>query len=105
MPEDIKDISGPVIHQPFDSPLRWMIESRSHPNRDGGYLVDLGAYGGRGCCQCPDFQCRVGPATKTGRWVSCHHIRVARERFMWWAIMHEIEIDQNRAHDQAEGIP
>jgi hypothetical protein len=96
------DISGPTIYQPFDSPLRWMVESRSHPNSRGGHLCDLGAYGGRGICTCEDFQCRVGPAVKKGLWRTCWHLRVARERYTNWSIRRDMAADQNAEHDRTE---
>jgi hypothetical protein len=83
----------------------WRIQSRSHPNRDGDHLVSLAAYGGRSSCDCPHWICQVGPAVKRGEWKSCVHIRMARERFLWWAIMQAIANDPNRARDIEEGLP
>jgi hypothetical protein len=97
------DVLGPTIFQPENvAGTEWRIQSRSHPNRDGDHLVSLAAYGGRGKCDCMHWIAQVGPKVKQGQWLACVHIRIARERFMWWALTQAIANDPNRAHDQRE---
>jgi hypothetical protein len=72
------------IREPYDSPLRWLIESSSTNHKP--YLVDLSQYNGVGECQCRFWVCNVGPKVKRGEVVHCKHVRIARERFTNWAI-------------------
>lgn len=99
----LPNTTGPEIFQPEDAfGLQWQISSRSHPNRDGGYLVDLAAYGCRGTCQCMDWTTRVGPAVKRGEWKTCYHVRVAQERRANWSLRRDAALDPNREHDARE---
>lgn len=75
----------PIIHAPFDSPLRWLVKSQSD-SRSGDYLVDLAAYNGNGECQCRYFICGCAPKVKQGTPKQCKHIRIARERFTNWSL-------------------
>ena len=72
------ETAKPAIEQ-YDNALRYMVPSSKG---DSVYLVDLGAYGGNGMCDCPDFQCRHSPILKTGAKpndkLRCKHIRAAR---------------------------
>jgi len=73
----------------------WLIPSRSHNNSEGAHTVHLFAYDRRGECTCKDWNCRVGTAAKAGNWVTCYHVRVARERFQNWAIYTHSLADKN----------
>lgn len=68
----------------FDSPLRFMVKSRT---KDTSYLVDLGSdkYP-LGECHCRYFITTVGPAQIRGQRKMCYHIDRAREAFCTWAI-------------------
>ena len=88
------------IKEPYDSPLRWLVESSTSTHKP--YMVDLGAYNGNGECQCKYWQCNVGPKVKSGTPANCKHIRIARERFTNWAIQAFKQHDQNQKHDKKE---
>lgn len=76
--------------QPYDSPLRWQIPSRTDGH--AGYVVDLAT----GECQCKFYQCEVGPKERKGIPVKrCTHYHIARDRFTDWAIFKFHEHDKN----------
>lgn len=88
----------PPKHQPYDSPLRWQIASRT--NSHEAYVVDLGLPE----CQCRFWQCEVGPKLRKGLPVKklCTHWHMARDRFASWAIDQFKKHDPNAAHDQEQ---
>lgn len=103
MPSPLQEPSKrgePKIYEPFDYPTRWLIES-STANHEP-YLVDLGAWGCRGECQCRHWVTVVGPKVKKGEWFSCKHINIARERFCNWAIRAFADKDPNRGYDKKQ---
>lgn len=80
--------------KPFDSPLRWKIESRSRSHVC--YVVDLGLQE----CQCQHHQCVVAPALRKGLKPNfCTHYNLARNRFTDWSIWAFHQQDPNRKHD------
>lgn len=92
-PEQGPDGLG-LILEPYDSPLRWLIESR-HGN--GAYLVDLGANNERGLCPCKWFQTNTGPDIREGKRIvkHCYHVQEAERRFQRWARHQFAKIDKN----------
>jgi hypothetical protein len=86
---------APVEH--FDSPIRFMVKSRSQTGHS--YLVDLGSdkYPD-GECHCRYFVTTVGPAQLRGEHKRCYHIERAREEFCNWAIQAFKDQDKN-PHD------
>lgn len=48
----------------FDSPTRWLVESRTTPGET--YLIELQAYRGNGCCQCMWFTRQLEPLLARG---------------------------------------
>lgn len=85
------------LYFPHDSPLRWLIESKTQSGKT--YLVDLGMME----CQCRYWQCDVGPALRDGRAPRrfCSHYGTARQRFTDWAIWAFHQKDPNRKHDDS----
>lgn len=83
------------VHLPFDSPLRWQIQSRT--NSHECYIVDLG----RPECQCRFWRCDVGPKLRKGLHPKlCTHYHIARDRFATWAIWAFEKQDPNQQHDK-----
>lgn len=80
--------------EPFDSPCRWIIPSRSESGVS--YLVDLSGFDGVGSCQCRDFDCRCVPSIKLGKPKRCRHILIARELFTDWIIPRLAKLDTNK---------
>jgi hypothetical protein len=77
-------------HEPHDSPLRWLIQSRTSSHI--GYLVDLA----EPACQCKFWQCDVSLKLKKGLATKyCQHYHMAKERFTTWAIHKFNEHDKN----------
>jgi hypothetical protein len=85
----------PELHRPYDSSLRWLIESRSETGAK--YLVDLGANNERGLCSCKWFKTQISPAIRKGKPIVkyCRHYNEARERFTRWMIHQEALKDKN----------
>lgn len=92
MSEPLKN-QGESIDEPYDSPLRWLVGSRS--DHEASYMVDLGSNGLMGECQCKAFLYKTKLPDKV---YQCQHIRIARERFARWAIrkFKEVEIKGNQ---------
>lgn len=84
----------------YDYCLRWLVPSSSSVNVS--YLTDLGAYDGRGECNCRYWVTTVGPKVKKGQNVQCKHLRIAREKFTDWAIQAFLKNDPNKQHDKRE---
>lgn len=49
---------------PFENVLRWWVHSHTIPGKV--YLVDLGAFGTNGECQCKNFACELAPLLARG---------------------------------------
>ena len=82
------------IYEPYDSPIRWNIRSSSV--HDESYLVDLGANGGVGECQCKGFIFSFAKHRIHGTQIKrCRHINIARDKFTSWAIEAFKRHDQN----------
>lgn len=81
-------------HQPFDSPLRWQVESSTDYHEP--YLVDLGAPDPESC-QCKHYLMVCVPHNRKGlgEVKRCKHYRIAKERFANWAIHAFYNHDQN----------
>ena len=54
----------PDTAEVYDSALRFTVQSRRRPNET--HLVDLGAYGGEGRCDCKDFATRFEKFLRRG---------------------------------------
>jgi hypothetical protein len=72
--------------QRYDSPLRFLVDSRSNPD-DPPYLVEIDAYDGNGRCTCMNFCCRYEPKLSRGEALPgpatrCKHITAARLKFV-----------------------
>ena len=97
-----RDPAGPIIYQPHSADgMEWLIPSTTH-SQTVVYTVSIGAMGGRGFCQCADFQCRVGPANKKGAWLKCKHLRMAEERWHEWEKRQAMARAFNLVHDERE---
>ena len=82
-------------HEPYDSPLRWLIESKTDGH--ASYVVDLGMME----CQCKFHRMDVSKKLRLGqRPKMCTHYYIARERFTCWAIYKFDQVDPNKNHDQ-----
>lgn len=93
----IKSEIDPPLYFPKDGPLRWEIPSSSE--HDSIYLVDLGANGGIGVCQCNHWLYHAETAIKRGERPTCRHIVEARRRFTDWAIYEFHKFDPNLPED------
>lgn len=99
----------PAHYPEPESPLYWLIESRSEPGTS--HLVYLGANDGRGRCFCTWFRAEVQPAYDQKRQprprkegdnpYTCHHVEEAEKRFKYWIRWYLISINPN--HEQEEG--
>jgi len=96
-PVQSREPGEPIIYEPFNGPLEWQIPSSESVHAP--YVVNLGAFGCRGSCQCRWWITTVGPKVKKGKWVSCKHIQIARQRFTDWIIRELAKRDPNRQHD------
>lgn len=68
-------------YAPHDSPLRWLINSKTDSN--GSYLVDIGIPS----CQCRYFICEVAPKLKQNLQPKlCSHIILAQRRYLVWSV-------------------
>lgn len=84
------------IHEPFDSELRFLIESRT--DLQAAYLVDLGGNKGWGLCTCDGFKKGVNKKIREGKTENlryCWHIPEAKKRLAEWRIYIARSEDQN----------
>ena len=66
---------------PYDSPLRWLINSKTDSN--ASYLVDIGIPH----CQCTHFRCDIQPKLNKGlKSKVCSHIDIANKRYLVWSV-------------------
>jgi hypothetical protein len=87
-----------IVVEHFDSPLRFMVRSRSQSGVS--YLVDLGDDEfPLGSCHCKHHVCVCGPAQKRGERKWCQHVEMARQAFTDWAIAAFKRQDRNVSHD------
>lgn len=71
----------PLHVEPYDHPLRFLVESKSDPEKK--HLVDLGLYKGNGKCACQHFEFRLEPELVRGsHGLRCDHIEAARTKFL-----------------------
>lgn len=78
--------------EPHDSPLRWLVPSKSNEGEE--HLVDLGAPE----CTCRYWVTTVGPALRKGLTPRqyCSHYHSAKCTFTEWAIKKFKDYDKNK---------
>lgn len=90
--------------EPYDHPLRFTVRSQSEPG--SAYIVDLGAWGGNGSCNCPHFQFKLRRLLQAGALPSpklrCKHIATARATFVDVQIKRIVEHEHELRRQRVE---